>query len=265
MRIGIIAPACPIDAAIADRVTALARDTYGSAAPELVFHPHCFETEGHFAGSDEVRASAFLEFANDPAFDAIWFARGGYGSNRIALRVLPQLNGTAHRKIYLGYSDMGFLLAGLYARRIGRPVHGPMVADIKRDGGDTAILRALDWMMEPQPLEGGPHVAFNMTVLSHLIGTLLEPDLTDHVLMLEDVDEYHYRLDRLLFHITSHPDFAGLKGIKLGRCAPVPENDRPFGADEESMVRDWCMRADIRYLGRADIGHDADNKIVPFG
>lgn len=265
MRIGIVAPACPIDADVRDRVTALATNTFGAAAPELVFHPHCFSSHGHFAGPDEERAAAFVEFANDAAFDAIWFARGGYGSNRIALTVLPQLNAAAHGKAYLGYSDMGFLMGGLYARRIGRVAHGPMVADIRRDGGDAAVLRSLRWLMDPLPNENGPVAVFNMTVLSHMIGTLLEPDLTDHVLMLEDVDEYHYRLDRMLFHFTSHAPFAALKGIKLGRCGNIPDNDRPFGVDEETMVRDWCMRSEIPYLGRADIGHDADNKVIPFG
>ncbi|MEV9375796.1 LD-carboxypeptidase, partial [Klebsiella pneumoniae] len=89
------------------------------AMPEvdLVFHPQCFLSEGHFAGSDAVRAAAFLEVANDPAFDAIWFARGGYGSNRILHSVMPQLGEAARRKTYLGFSDMGFLLGALYAAK----------------------------------------------------------------------------------------------------------------------------------------------------
>ena len=58
MRIGIVAPACPIDADVRDRVTALVTNTFGAAAPELVFHPHCFSSHGHFAGPDEERAAA---------------------------------------------------------------------------------------------------------------------------------------------------------------------------------------------------------------
>jgi muramoyltetrapeptide carboxypeptidase len=261
MRIGIVAPACPLDPAVPARLQALC----SADGPDLVFHPQCFASEGHFAGSDAVRAAAFLEFANDGAFDALWFARGGYGSNRIALDVLPQLNAAARDKFYLGYSDMGFLLAGLYARGIGKPVHAPMVSGIKREGGAAAITRVLDWLADPRPTSQSPCVAFNMTVLSHLIGTPLEPDLSGHILMLEDVDEYHYRLDRMLFHITSHPPFAALKGIMLGRCDPVPENDRPFGQDEEQIARHWCARSGIPYLGRADIGHDVRNAVVPFG
>src|SRR4051812_2259152 len=102
MRIGIVAPSTPIARDAADRVTALAAE----ARPELelVFHPQCFLSHNHFAGSDEVRAAAFLEVANDPAFDALWFARGGYGSCRIAETVLARLTPAARDKIYLGYS-----------------------------------------------------------------------------------------------------------------------------------------------------------------
>ena len=49
------------------------------------------------------------------------------------------------------------------------------------------------------------------------------------------------------------------------RVSDIPENDRPFGQSEEEIVKDWCGRIGIPYLGRADIGHDAQNKIVPFG
>jgi muramoyltetrapeptide carboxypeptidase len=85
------------------------------------------------------------------------------------------------------------------------------------------------------------------------------------VLMLEDVSEHLYRTDRALFHITSQESVRRLAGIRLGRCNEVPENDRDFGQTEEELFRYWCERSGIPYLGRADIGHDAGNKIVPFG
>jgi muramoyltetrapeptide carboxypeptidase LdcA involved in peptidoglycan recycling len=93
----------------------------------------------------------------------------------------------------------------------------------------------------------------------------LMPDLKDHVLILEEVSEYLYGYDRAFFHVTSHLQTAGLAGLRLGRVSDVPENDRPFGEDAEEIARRWCAKTGIDYLGRADIGHDADNRIVPFG
>jgi muramoyltetrapeptide carboxypeptidase len=68
-----------------------------------------------------------------------------------------------------------------------------------------------------------------------------------------------------MFHITSNPAVRRVAGIRLGRCSLVPENDRDFGETEEEVVRHWCERSGIPWLGVADIGHDADNKVVPFG
>ena len=56
-----------------------------------------------------------------------------------------------------------------------------------------------------------------------------------------------------------------LKGVMLGRCSDIPDNDPPFEKDEEAIIMEWCYRAKIPYLGRADIGHDVGNKIVVFG
>jgi muramoyltetrapeptide carboxypeptidase len=270
MRIGVVAPSTPIGRELAEELRALAATSFPEA--ELVFHPQCFLRHKHFAGPDPVRAEALIDMANDPALDAIWFARGGYGSCRIAASVLAGLGGAAADKLYVGYSDAGYLLAGLHAAGVGRPVHGSMPGDLRRSGGAAAVLRSLGWMvradreaLEPSLPSDGPAAAFNITVLSQLLGTPLQPDLDDHVLMLEDVAEHTYRTDRSLFHITSNPGVRGVAGIRLGRCTEVPANDPDFGETEEEVVRYWCEQSGISYLGRCDIGHDADNKVVPFG
>ena len=272
LRIGVVAPGTRIEPELAARVKAFAADTFLDQAPEIFFHQQCFFSAGHFAGDDAARTAAFIEFANDPSLDAVWFARGGYGACRIAEAALAQLNGASRLKTYLGYSDNGALLGGLYARGYENVVHGPIPVDMTRAGGEGAVKRALSWLIDrsPESLElgvmfEGKNAAFNITVFQSMLGTSLEPDLSGHVLLLEDVGEYLYRLDRALFQITSSANVRGVKGIKLGRVSDVPENDKPFGANEEEIVRYWCARAGIAYLGRADIGHDVENKIVPFG
>ena len=117
-RIAICAPSTPILPEDAARVEALAGDYPGIS---LQFHPQCFVVDGHFAGSDEVRLAALIECANDPVFDAVWFARGGYGAGRIAEAAIRRVSQTAQNKLFLGYSDAGYLLGGLYRARIGHP------------------------------------------------------------------------------------------------------------------------------------------------
>lgn len=263
--IAICAPARSISPQDAARVAALAAQVPGS---DLHFHPQCFLDEGHFAGCDAARLAAFVECANDPAFDAVWFARGGYGSNRIAGDAVPLLDQSARNKAYLGYSDTGYLLAALYRARIGQPVHAPVVGDIRREGGEAAVLRTLRWLGgdasgEEPSRDAQPAAAFNLTTLAMLCGTPLMPDLAGHIVHVEEVSEHLYALDRLFFHVTAHLGTAA--GLRLGRVSDVPENDVPFGQDAEDIARGWCARTGIPYLGRADIGHDIDNKIVPFG
>ena len=104
-----------------------------------------------------------------------------------------------------------------------------------------------------------------MMILAALIVTPFAPDLTGHVLILEEVSEYLYRVDRAMFQIASSPLVRGAAGVRLGRVSDILPNDRDFGADEEAIVRHWCGVAGVPFLGRADIGHDAANKVVPFG
>jgi muramoyltetrapeptide carboxypeptidase len=271
-RIAVVAPGSRISPEVADKVQSLAESLYPDGRTEIFFHPQCFLSHGHFAGDDETRARAFLDVANDDTYDAVWFARGGYGSCRIVEDVIYGLKEPSKRKTYLGYSDGGALLAALYSVGFEAVAHGPMAQDILREGGDAAIGRALTWMLDRAPEALEPAVngsnktaAFNITVLSQLLGTPLEPALDGHVLMLEEVSEAMYRIDRSLFHITSNPSIRPVAGIMLGRCSDITANQPDFAMTEAEVARHWCDKSGIPWLGRADIGHDADNKIVPFG
>jgi muramoyltetrapeptide carboxypeptidase LdcA involved in peptidoglycan recycling len=157
LRIGVVAPGTRIEPELAARLKAFAADSFLDRAPEIVVHPQCFLSAGHFAGDDDARLKAFVEYANDPALDAIWFARGGYGACRIAEAALAQLNGASRVKTYLGYSDNGAVLGGLYARGYENIAHGPLPIDMTRAGGEGAVKRALACrsMCVSTPMTGG--------------------------------------------------------------------------------------------------------------
>lgn len=272
MRIGVVAPARRLEPETAEAVTALACAYLGAEAPELLFHPHCFLSSGHFAGTDAERAEALVAMANDPSIDAIWFARGGYGAARIVGRVMPRLAPAARAKRWLGYSDTGTLLGAFYGAGFADVAHGPMPNDINLDGGAAAVTRALDWLVRRDPaaceasvVPGVKTAAFNLTILSHLVGTPWLPDLAGHVLMIEEISEYLYAIDRAMAHVAANPGIRQIAGLRLGRCSRIDDNDVPFGEDEVQIAERWCAEAGIAWLGRADIGHDAGNRVVPFG
>lgn len=266
MRIAVVAPSCTLKRDAADRVEALVRER-GDC--DLLIHPQCFLSDGHFAGPDEARLAALREVMADPSVDAVWFARGGYGSNRIAEAAATDLPGAAAGKLYMGYSDAGFLLAAFHKAGL-RAAWGPMPQDIVRGGGEAAVHRALDWMVKRdrstlEPALMAPAMAFNLTVLGSLIGTVLEPEMSGVDLLIEDVNEHHYRIDRTMFHLTASANVRSVARLRLGRVGDIPANDPDFGRDERAIVEDWCARAGIRFGGAADIGHDVANRVVPFG
>jgi len=265
MKIAIVAPSCQLKAEAAERVTAIAA---ARGDCELVIHPQSLLSDGHFAGPDEVRLGALREVMADSTVNAIWFARGGYGSNRIAEAAARDLPEAARTKTYLGYSDAGFLHAGFHKAGLN-VAWGPMPQDVLRDGGEAAVTRALDWLVDRDPaaLEPdlvAPAMAFNLTVLTMLLGTPLEPDFSGRELLIEEVSEHHYEIDRLMFHLVASDNVRRVRRIRLGRVSDVPDNDPPFGHEEEAIVRQWCERSGIPFGGRADIGHDASNRVVPF-
>lgn len=270
-RIGVVNVSSRLDPSRGQAIMEWSARMFPQGDVELVMHPSLYEAHGHFGGDDATRAAAFVDYANDPDIDAIWFARGGYGACRIAEAVIPQLNSHARNKRYLGYSDVGTLLAALYQADIGTVAHGPMASDASRN--DETGMRAVNWLrygdvtaLEPSLLsDPRPAVAFNLTILDGLVGTSIEPDLGGHVIMLEEVSEAMYRVDRLMFHLTGQQGIRKCAGIRMGRVSDVTFNDPEFGMTAEEIARHWCDRAGIAYLGQADIGHDPDNKIVPFG
>ena len=266
MRIAVVAPSNPLSRDAASRVEAMVRDR-GDC--EIAFHPQCFLAHGHFAGTDEQRLSALREVMADGEVGAVWFGRGGYGSNRIAEAAVQGLPDAARSKVCMGYSDTGFLLAAFHKAGL-EVAHGPMAQDVLRNGGEAAVHRALDWLIrrDPSAVEPDlrqPAMAFNLTVLSKLLGTVLEPDFAGVELLIEEVSEQHYRIDRLMFHITSNPNVRKAARIRLGRASDIPENDPQFHHDEGSIVAHWCEQAGIEFGRPADIGHDSANKVVPFG
>ena len=266
-RIAVCAPATPITREHAEAATTLVVEEFPEHS--ITFHEQCFRSAGHFAGTDLERLEALVELANNPEYDAVWFAKGGYGSNRIAEAAVARMNAAARSKTYVGFSDMGYLLAALYRHNIGQPVHGSMPVSARSERGREAVRRVLKWFsgdgsgLEPSLDGKTPAVAFNLITLAMLTNTPMMPDLTGHVVMVEEVSEHLYSVDRLFFHLAN--TLPRVAGLRLGVVTDVPENYVEFGQGPEEIAKFWCARAGIPYLGRAEIGHTSANRIVPFG
>ena len=132
-----------------------------------------------------------------------------------------------------------------------------MPQDVLRDGGEAAVRRALDWLVRRdrsalEPQLAAPAMAFNLTVLSNLLGTPLEPDFTGVDLLIEDVSEHLYRIDRTMFHVTAVANVRRVARLRLGRVGDILPNDPDFGArrsrDCRGLVR--AVRASLTAAAR---------------
>jgi muramoyltetrapeptide carboxypeptidase len=263
----VVAPSSPFDGARFDRGLALLQTRYRAHLADALF-----EHAGYLAGTDQVRLQGLLDALADPHAHAIIAARGGFG----ATRLLPRLDlETVRRanKWLVGFSDVTALHA-LWTRAGVCSIHGAMVCSLWEGKPETqAQWFALLEGRAPPPLEGlsavhpgraaGRLFAANLTVLAALAGTPYMPDLSGSVLLLEDVTERPYRLDRVLTTLLQAGALQGVRAFVLGQfsqCEPGPD-----GVTVERMFEERLAGLGVPVLGNAPVGHVEDNVPVLVG
>lgn len=226
---------------------------------------------GYLAGTDVHRRQQLLAALKAPACRGVLCARGGFGGTRLLENwhwpaVAP--------KWLIGFSDITSLLWS-HCRQGVSGVHGPLLTTLSQEP-DWSRQRLFDWVsgQEIAPIYGetwvggcakGHLMPANLTVATHLLGTLHEPSLTGCILAIEDVTEAPYRLDRMLTHWRMLNKFAGVVGIAIGRfsrCDP-PENIPSLTTEE--VLRDRLCDLGIPVVANFPFGHDGTNAALPVG
>jgi muramoyltetrapeptide carboxypeptidase len=271
-RVGLVAPAGPLrDETDLERAVASVR----SCDWEPVVGAHVLEREGYFAGTDAHRLADLNRFAADSAVDGIWCIRGGYGT----MRLLDGLDFEAWQrspKALIGYSDITALHAAIGQRAALITFHGPTArgeltpfsrASLRSaviDGTDSAGTASDALTLQPGRAEGRL-VGGNLALVSSLIGTRYEPSFDGAILVLEDVSESVYRLDRMLTQLRLSGSLDQLAGIALGQFSDIPvepANDTRPLLDLLYEVADQCA---VPCLADLPIGHTADQWTIPLG
>jgi muramoyltetrapeptide carboxypeptidase len=220
--IGVVAPAGATEAAaVTAGVSLLENAGYSVRLGDSVF-----KRMGFLAGNDSERAADLLGMFGDRDVKAILAARGGYGSGRL----LPHLDIEVIRqnpKIFVGYSDLTFLLSHMLQRAELVAFHGPMVAGlgaIPRAAGALLSFLSGDrvgWnlaareIIQPGTAEG-VMVGGCLSVIVSTLGTPYEAETKDRLLFLEDVNEKPYRIDRMLTQLRQAGKLAGVAGVMFG-------------------------------------------------
>jgi muramoyltetrapeptide carboxypeptidase len=262
--IAVVAPCHPYDPT---RLQA-GLDRIAAAGHTAVLFDGALQPDRYLAAPDDVRRAHLLQAFDDPAFGAVWAARGGSGMSRL-LRGLPVATWGA--KTLIGFSDLTPLL-NLHARHGGRALHAPVVNSLPQtDPDDVSALFAVLAGAEPTPLRGdrwqggdvqGRLVGGNLSLLAATCGTPWQIDGRGAIVVIEEIGEVPYRVDRMFQQLRDAGLFDGAAGIALGGfddCAPP----RDATWSLEDVLRDLVAPLGLPTLANLPFGHGRRN--LPLG
>jgi len=260
--VAVVAPAGPFDRQIFERGLAILASRYTP-----LVSPAVYEKDRYLAGNDAARA-ADLQQAFSGEAKAVFAARGGYGAMRLLTRI------TLRPKPLIGFSDITALHA--MAQVAGfRSLHAPVITQLGTQSPEIArrLFSALEHPGAPEPLQArqtltagvaeGPLLGGNLSTLTRLLGTPFMPSFRGALLLLEDVGERPYRLDRMWTHLALAGVFTDLAGIVLGDFTGCEEKDANYSSAD--VLQELALQAGVPCASGFAIGHGEVNTPVVLG
>lgn len=241
---------------------------------EPVIGAHVLARDGYFAGDDRMRSADLLDALQRSDIDGIWCLRGGYG----ALRLLPSLPTDLvreHAKALIGYSDIT-ALHSLWQQAGLVSYHGPTArATITAYSRESFMRTVVDGtsgagaMPDAQTLRAGTCVGRlaggNLALVASLCGTPWAIDFRGAIVVLEDIDEATYRLDRMLTQLRLAGAFAGCAGLLLGQFTDCPTDADDGARSVTSVMQEFADIAGVPAVLGAPVGHVPDQWTLPLG
>ena len=240
-----------------------------------VFDERLFAEHYIFAGDDSFRAGIIQEYLDDASIEAIWFARGGYGS----VRIIDKLDFTQflqHPKWIIGFSDTTVFHGKL--NHLSCPsLHASMpycfdnkTFEAQQSLFDALTGKSLQYEFPSYPLNRlgeveGEVVGGNLSVLCGMIGSNTFPEIDGKILFIEEVDEYIYHIDRLMRAIKRARKLENLKALIVGGLTQIHDNPDPFGKSVEEVISEVVSDYNYPLCVGFPAGHFSDNRAIIFG
>lgn len=270
--VAVIAPAGPFDRASFEAGAAILAERY-----HLQYDPGIFERYRYLAGDDERRLTELTRAFTDPRIRAVFCARGGYGTMRLLDRLhSPGMAGPVADTgaPLIGFSDITALHQ--WRQRHGLvSIHGPVLTQLGRLPRSTSerLFSLLESTAPAPSLQGtttlvpgsveGVLLGGNLSVFTRLIGTPHMPDLDGAILVVEDVGERPYRLDRMWTHLHLAGVFRKVAGIVLGSFTGCEEREESYSSQD--ILRELAVTTGLPCAAGFPIGHGDANEPVPLG
>ncbi len=239
---------------------------------------HVFATHYQFAGTDQQRLNDLQEALDDPEAAAILCSRGGYGVVRI-LRFLKYDGLSKFPKWLIGFSDITSLHSCLNNHRFAS-IHGVMPRYFfNTEGVPGESLFSLMRVLKGEVVEyvipaaegnrKGKAVAElaggNLSIVASMQGTRCEVDTSGKILFLEDIDEFLYHTDRMMYQLKLSGKLDNLAGLVLGSFTDMKDNESPFGKSVQEIVTEMVEEYDFPVCCGFPAGHDKVNLALAFG
>lgn len=235
-------------------------------------------SENYFSGTDEERLADLQQALDNPAVKAILCGRGGYGLSRI----VDKIDFTAFEKNpkwIIGFSDITILHAHIYTNYKIASLHAPMAGAFNEGGADGAYVVSLRAAMEGRKTRytcavhpfnrtgqaTAPLVGGNLSLLAHLCGTTSEIKTKGRILFLEDVGEYLYNVDRMLYQLKRNGRLDKLAGLVIGGFTEMKDTTRPFGQTVQEIIRNIVQQYDYPVCYDFPVSHGGDNYALKHG
>ena len=227
------------------------------------------------AGSDSERAQDFQHHLDQPEVKAIWCVRGGYGTVRM-IDLIDFSSFVKNPKWIIGFSDVTVLHQ--HINRLGiATLHGIMAVNVPKATAEakTTFVKAL--FGEPLHYETNTHslnqigettaeiVGGNLSIIYSLLGSESLGHFKDKILFLEDLDEYLYHIDRMMFGLQRAGVLQHLKGIVVGNMNKMHDNPIPWGKNAEEIIHERTAHLGFPIMFDFPAGHIHNNCAVPFG
>lgn len=226
-------------------------------------------------GTDSERAADFQAQLDDISVKAIWCARGGYGT----VRIIDSLDFTKlkkHPKWIMGFSDVTVLHSQLNVERVAS-LHSIMPFTIpsapeevketlrKALFGETLSYSIPSKSYDVKGVASGELVGGNISILYSLLGSKSAIDTKDKILFIEDLDEYLYHIDRMIYNLKRNGYFKQVKGIIVGSMTDMHDNEIPFGQNEVQIITEIAKDFSIPIAFQFPAGHQSDNRTLILG
>jgi len=226
-------------------------------------------------GTDSERAADFQAQLDDENVKAIWCARGGYGTVRI-IDSLDFTNFKQHPKWIMGFSDVTVLHSQLNVERVASlhsimpftvPTAPEEVKETLRQAlfGETISYVIPSKSYDVNGTASGELVGGNISILYSLLGSKSAIDTKDKILFIEDLDEYLYHIDRMMYNLKRNGYFDNVKGIIVGSMTDMHDNEIPFGQNEVQIITEIAKDLSIPIAFQFPAGHQKDNRTLILG